>query len=391
MNKKTVESLKSEFYAKFTRKSTRHFFAPGRVNLIGEHTDYNGGYVFPCALSFGTDLLVALRADDKIRAFSLNFESDGIIESSVNDIVHDEKNGWLNYVLGIVDILQIYGCDIHTGFDLLVYGEIPTGAGLSSSASLELATAYMINECYDLGLTRLEMVKFSQEAENHFNGVQCGIMDQFVIGMAIDKHAILLDCNTLKYENVKVSFGEYKLVIVNTNKSRGLVDSLYNKRRESCAKAFAELNSSGEYSCLSDIQPSKFESIKTRITNDEDRKRATHVIYENARTIAAAKALVDNDMKAFGKWMYQSHMSLKDIYEVTGVELDCIVELSKEFGAIGARMTGAGFGGCAIALIHYDKVEEYKKYMTDKYKEKIGYEPSIYLCEISGGVKEVEE
>ncbi len=390
MNTRDLVSLKNEFKRIFKSDFQRHFFASGRVNLIGEHTDYNGGYVLPCALTLGTDVFVRLREDEKIRAYSLNFENDGLIEATVDDIKYDEKKGWLNYVLGIVKTLQMHGCKIDLGFDILVYGQIPNGAGLSSSASIELATAFMLNECYQLGLDRIDLVKYSQESENNFNGVKCGIMDQFVIGMAKDKHAILLDCNTLKYDDVSVDFGEYSLVIINTNKKRQLVDSLYNKRRQSCARAFDELNIFGKYSCLSDISAVEFESIKNRIQNQEDKQRATHVIYENARTLSAAKALQEMNMKEFGKFMYQSHLSLKEIFEVTGDELDLIVDLSRKFGAIGARMTGAGFGGCAIALVHKDEVEEYKNYIMHNYEDKIGYAPEIYLANIGSGVREIK-
>ncbi len=383
------KNLTEKFKQVFDKSNFRHFFAPGRVNLIGEHTDYNGGYVFPCAISYGTDVLVSIRNDDKIRAFSLNFEDKGMIHSSIKNIEYDEKYGWLNYVLGVVKTLQDNGYYIDKGFDILVSGTIPNGAGLSSSASLELAVACMLQKCFSLTISRVKMIKLCQEAENKFNGVNCGIMDQFIVGIAKKNHALLLNCNTLEYEHVDFNISPYQLIIINTNKRRELSDSKYNERRSACERAFRDLNELNKYGCLSDISVIEFEKTKNNIKNADDRMKVSHVIYENARVLDAKDALHKNNLKVFGELMYRSHKSLKDVYEVTGDELDTIVELSETFGALGSRMTGAGFGGCAIAIVHSDKVDEYKKFIEKQYEIKIGYKPTFYLCDIGDGAREV--
>ncbi len=389
MSENIYRNLKSKFEQVFNKLPQRVFFSPGRVNLIGEHTDYNGGYVFPCAISYGTYVLVSLRDDDAIHAISLNFESEGILTSSINDIRYDENKGWLNYVLGVVKTLQNHEYTIDKGFDILISGNIPNGAGLSSSASLELAVAFMLNEVFKLGITRVDMAKFSQESENKFNGVNCGIMDQFIVAVAKKNNAIILNCNTLEYRHIPFDIHPYKLIIINTNKRRELSDSLYNDRRSSCERAYADINASGQYSCLSDVCVIEFEKFKNEIKNSEDRLRASHVIYENARVMDAKKALEEEDLDTFGQLMNRSHKSLKDIYEVTGKELDTIVDLSQHFGVIGARMTGAGFGGCAIAIVKEDKVDEYQKYVADNYEKEIGYAPTFYICDIDDGVREI--
>lgn len=372
------------------KENLKIFFSPGRVNLIGEHTDYNGGNVFPCALSFGTYGAISLRDDKKVRMYSSNFEDIGVIEFDLDSIKYEKAHDWVNYPKGVIDVMKKNGYNIDKGFDVAICGNIPNGAGLSSSASLELLIAVMMDKLFNFNIDRVDLVKFSQKAENAFVGVNCGIMDQFAIGMGKKDSAILLDCNTLKYSYSKVDLKDEVLVISNTNKRRGLADSKYNERRSECETALEELKSKLNINALGELSIEEFENNKDLIKDEVRRKRAKHAVYENIRTLKAKEALEKNDLITFGKLMNESHISLRDDYEVTGIELDTLVELAwNEDGVLGSRMTGAGFGGCTVSLVKKDKVEDFIENVGKGYKEKIGYDSSFYIANIGEGTKEI--
>jgi galactokinase len=371
-------------------ENLRVFFSPGRVNLIGEHTDYNGGNVFPCALSFGTYGAITLRNDKIVRMYSENFEDLGVITFNIDELKNEEKHDWANYPKGVIDVLRKHGHNVEYGFDMVVFGNIPNGAGLSSSASLELLMAVMMNEIFNLNIDRVELVKYCQEAENKFIGVNCGIMDQFAIGMGKENSAILLDCNTLSYTYSPVDLKEEVIIIVNTNKRRGLADSKYNERRAECETALEELKTKLNINSLGELTEEEFENNKNLIKDEIRVKRVRHAVYENQRTLKAVKALQDNDIETFGKLMNDSHISLRDDYEVTGIELDTLVELAwKHEGIVGARMTGAGFGGCIVSIVKRAKGEDFINTVGKGYKEKIGYEANFYVANVGDGTREI--
>lgn len=387
MKNKMLEKFNEKFGYK---QGVRVFFSPGRVNLIGEHTDYNGGHVFPCALNFGTYGAIALRDDKVVRMYSENFDDKGIISFDIENLKNDKEHDWANYPKGVIDVLRKHGYDVNKGFDMFVYGNIPNGAGLSSSASLELLMAVMMNDIYDFNIDRVELVKYCQEAENDFIGVNCGIMDQFAIGMGKDSSAILLDCNTLEYKYSNVNLKDEVIVIANTNKRRGLADSKYNERRGECEEALKELQGELKINALGELTEDEFEKNKHLIKNDVRAKRAKHAVYENQRTLKAVKALENNDIDTFGKLMNESHNSLRDDYEVTGKELDTLVDLaSKQEGTIGSRMTGAGFGGCTVSIVKKPMVEKFIENVGKEYKEKIGYDADFYVANIGSGTREI--
>ena len=387
--------MKNNILKKFNEKfgyenDVRVFFSPGRVNLIGEHTDYNGGHVFPCALSFGTYGAISQRNDKIVRMYSENFEDKGIISFEIDNLKNEEEHDWANYPKGVIDVLRKHGYDVNQGFDMVVYGNIPNGAGLSSSASLELLMAVMMNDIHQFNIDRVELVKYCQEAENNFIGVNCGIMDQFSIGMGQDSSAILLDCNTLDYKYSTVDLKDEVIVIANTNKRRGLADSKYNERRSECEEALKELQTELKISTLGELTEDEFEKNKHLIKSDIRAKRAKHAVYENQRTLKAVKALEDNDIETFGKLMNQSHNSLRDDYEVTGKELDTLVDLaSKHEGTVGARMTGAGFGGCTVSIVKRNNVDDFINNVGKQYKEIIGYDADFYVENIGAGTREI--
>ena len=371
-------------------ETVRKFFSPGRVNLIGEHTDYNGGNVFPCALSFGTYGAVSLRKDTKCRMYSYNFKNKGIIEFDINDIKFEEEHDWVNYAKGVIHIMDNHGFKINHGFDLYVYGNIPNGAGLSSSASLELLTGVIVNELFDLNIDRISLVKYSQEAENKFVGVNCGIMDQFAIGMGKENNAILLDCQSLKYTYCNLDLQDCSIIISNTNKRRGLADSKYNERRKECEEALSIFKEKLNIDSLGDLSIEEFEINKDILENQIIKKRAKHAVYENQRTLKAKEALSNNDLELFGKLMVESHKSLKEDYEVTGIELDTLVDLANnQEGTLGSRMTGAGFGGCTVSLVKNNNIDEFINNVGEKYKNIIGYSPSFYIAKTGDGTREI--
>lgn len=384
---KLLESFQKYFKSV---EDARIFFAPGRVNLIGEHTDYNGGHVFPCALSFGTYMVARKNTDKKVRAVSLNFEDLGLLETSVEDIKYQKELNWLNYVMGVTKTLQDKAYPIDQGFDILLFGNIPNGSGLSSSASVELATGIMLEHLFDLEIDRVELVKVCQYAENNFNGVNCGIMDQFAIGMGKENHAILLDCNTLEYKYAPLDLEGYTIVISNTNKRRELGESKYNERRSECERALLRLQTKLDIQSLGDLSVETFNAHANLIDSQIDRRRARHAVSENQRTLEAVSALENGDLEKFGQLMDASHISLRDDYEVTGKELDTLVELAwKEDGVIGSRMTGAGFGGCTVSIVKTENVETFMKRVGTFYKEAIGYEASFYIADVGAGAREV--
>lgn len=383
--------LISKFQAIFqTRTVPRVFFAPGRINLIGEHTDYNGGHVFPIAINYGTYALGSIREDQKLRFYSMNFPETGIIECDLSDLAYHEQDNWANYPKGMLLFLKNSGCKILQGADLFFYGNLIHSAGLSSSASIELATGVLSNGLYNLNMARMKMIRIGQMVENQYMGVNSGIMDQFVIGMAKTDHALLLNCQTLEYKYAPILLNDYSIIIINTNKQRTLAGSKYNERRAQCEQALMDLQQNLSINSLGDLTPQEFEAHKYLIRDEINRKRAKHVIYENARTLEASRKLQQGDLPYFGKLMNESHHSLRDEYEVTGYELDSIVEAAwKQDGVLGARMTGAGFGGCAIAIVQKTKVNDFKSNVNRIYKEKVGYDADFYPASIGDGAKEI--
>lgn len=369
------------------KEQARVFIAPGRVNLIGEHTDYNGGHVFPCALSFGTYAVARRRRDKTIKFASTNFDLK--VEISADACFYDRTHDWANYPKGVIKYLKEKGFDIG-GFEVLYNGNVPNGAGLSSSASIELVTCVMLKGLFGCNIDMIDMVKLSQKAENEFVGVKCGIMDQFASGMGKKDNAILLNCKTLKYKYVPLKLDGYKLVISNTNKRRGLADSKYNERRSQCEQAVRDLKTELDITCLCDMDVNTFEKNRYLIKDETVAKRAEHVVYENGRAFEAVKKLNAGDIEGFGKLMNESHKSLRDLYEVTGKELDTLVEESWNVeGTIGSRMTGAGFGGCTISIVRDDAVEKFKKIVGENYKKKTGLTADFYIAEIGDGAREI--
>lgn len=384
MEKKRELALK--FAEIFGDQETTQYFSPGRINLIGEHTDYNGGYVFPASITYGTYGVARRREDERVLVYSTNFEKLGVIEFTVKELNYDKSDNWANYVKGVLLTLKEAGHKIDSGFELLVEGTIPNGAGLSSSASLELLVGVILEDLFKLDVTRLELVKMGKTVENDFIGVNSGIMDQFAIGFGQKDKAILLDTNTLEYEMVPVVLNDYAIVIMNTNKRRELADSKYNERRAECEEALACLQTKLEIKALGELSKAEFDANQNLIGDDILIKRAKHAVYENERTKKAKEALTANDLEEFGKLLNASHASLRDDYEVTGLELDTLVAAAqKQEGVLGARMTGAGFGGCAIALVKESEIHAFKNKVYDEYLKVVGYAPVFYVAHIGSG------
>lgn len=366
------------------------YFAPGRVNLIGEHTDYNGGHVFPCALTIGTYGAVRKRTDKKLRFYSMNFENLGVLESSIEGLKPEKEADWTNYPKGVMWAFAEKGMNMDCGLDLLLFGNIPNGSGLSSSASVEVLTGYILKSLFGFDVTNQDLALIGQYSERNFNGVNCGIMDQFAIAMGKAGQAIYLDTATLDYTYAPVALENAKIVISCSNKKRGLGDSKYNERREECETALAELQKVVDIKSLGDLTEEQFEKNKEAIKDEVRVKRAKHAVYENQRTIQAVDALKNNDVELFGKLMNESHVSLRDDYEVTGIELDTLVEKAWEVeGVIGSRMTGAGFGGCTVSIVKNDAVDTFIEEVGKAYEEKIGYAADFYVVEIGDGPKKV--
>lgn len=371
----------------FQQNAEKSYFSPGRVNLIGEHTDYNGGNVFPCALTIGTYGVASLRKDNTIRMYSENFQDQGVVEFSLDDLTYSKAHDWANYPKGVIAFLRKEGHHIEQGMDIYFNGNIPNGAGLSSSASIEVLTAFMMKELFQLEISMINLVKLCQKVENEFMGVNSGIMDQFAVAMGKKDQAILLDTNTLEYRYSPVLLEKASLVVSNTNKKRGLADSKYNERRAECEEALKRLQTVLPISSLGEIDSETFGKYQHVIEDDVLIKRAKHAVTENERTLLAVKALESNEIEEFGKLMNASHESLKEDYEVTGIELDTLVELARKVsGTIGSRMTGAGFGGCTVSIVQNDAIERFIQEVGTSYEEIIGYKAEFYVVSIGDGV-----
>lgn len=383
--------MKDTIFKKFKEvfgdaEGAKAFFAPGRVNLIGEHTDYNGGHVFPCALTIGTYGVARMRKDRKLRFFSMNFDHLGVIESSLDNLKVEKEAGWTNYPKGVMWAFEKKGFQIPFGMDLLLNGNIPNGSGLSSSASVEVLTGYILKNFFEFEVSNQDLALIGQYAENNFNGVNCGIMDQFAIAMGKKDHAIFLDTADLSYTYAPIKLEGAKLVIACSNKKRGLGDSKYNERRSECETALAELQKVIDIKGLGDLAEDEFEQHKDAIKDSVRVKRARHAVYENQRTIKAVDALKAGNIELFGRLMNDSHVSLRDDYEVTGIELDTLVEEAwKIKGVIGSRMTGAGFGGCTVSLVKDEAIDAFTEQVGKAYLAKIGYKADFYVVEIGNG------
>ena len=383
--------MKEKLVATFKEKfgdggDIRSYFAPGRVNLIGEHTDYNGGHVFPCALTIGTYFIARQREDRVLRFYSTNFESLGIIESSLDNLVWSKEADWTNYPMGVMWAFGEKGYKITNGFDILLCGNIPNGSGLSSSASVEVGTGVLLRDMYGFDVSMIDIALIGQYSENNFNKVNCGIMDQFAIAMGKKDHAIFLDTADLSYEYAPIVLKDAKIVIACSNKKRGLGDSKYNERRAECEEALAELQTVVDIKSLGELDEAQFERYRSAIKSEVRQRRAKHAVYENQRTIKAVEALKAGDIEEFGKLMIASHDSLRDDYEVTGKELDTLVASAlKQDGVIGSRMTGAGFGGCTVSIVKNDNIDAFIENVGKEYKDTIGYAADFYVVEVGDG------
>lgn len=383
--------MKEKLIATFKEKfgdggDIRSYFAPGRVNLIGEHTDYNGGHVFPCALTIGTYFIARQREDRVLRFYSTNFESLGIIESSLDNLVWSKEADWTNYPMGVMWAFGEKGYKITNGFDILLCGNIPNGSGLSSSASVEVGTGVLLRDMYGFDASMIDIALIGQYSENNFNKVNCGIMDQFAIAMGKKDHAIFLDTADLSYEYAPIVLKDAKIVIACSNKKRGLGDSKYNERRAECEEALAELQTVVDIKSLGELDEAQFEQYRSAIKSEVRQRRAKHAVYENQRTIKAVAALKAGDIEEFGKLMIASHDSLRDDYEVTGKELDTLVASAlKQDGVIGSRMTGAGFGGCTVSIVKNDNIDAFIENVGKEYKDTIGYAADFYVVEVGDG------
>lgn len=388
MNEKLQEKFEELFG---TEGETHLYFAPGRVNLIGEHTDYNGGHVFPCALTLGTYGVARRRKDNKLRFYSMNFEKFGVIESSLEDLVPSKEADWTNYPKGVMWAFEKKGHKVPSGMDLLIYGNIPNGSGLSSSASLEVLTGLILKDMFGLEeISLVDIALIGQYSENNFNGMNCGIMDQFASAMGKKDHAIFLDTATLNYEYAEIKLEDAKIVITNSKVKHSLVDSAYNDRRRECEEALKDLQKVVDIKALGDLSEGQFNQNKRAITDPTALKRARHAVFENQRTVRAVEALKENDIRLFGGLMNASHVSLRDDYEVSCEEIDILVDLAWETdGVIGSRITGGGFGGCTVSIVKNDAVDHFISSVGAAYKEKAGHEAEFYVVEIGDGAHKI--
>ena len=362
------------------------YFAPGRVNLIGEHTDYNGGHVFPCALTIGTFMAAKKRADKKLRFYSMNFDANGVIESSIEGLTPEEAAGWTNYPKGVMWAFAGRGFQMDCGLDIMIYGNIPAGSGLSSSASLEVVTGYMLRDLYGFDVTNTEIALIGQYSENNFNGMNCGIMDQFASAMGKKDNAIFLNTADLSYEYAPIVLEGAKLLVTNSNVKHKLVDSKYNERRSECETALKELQEVIGINGLGDLTEEQFETYQSAIKDEVRRKRAKHAVYENQRTIQAVAALKNKDIEQFGKLMNASHVSLRDDYEVSCEEIDVLVEEAwKIDGVIGSRITGGGFGGCTVSIVKDEAVDTFRNQVGAAYEARTGKKADFYIMDIGDG------
>lgn len=385
MMKKKLFDMFAELFG--NSEGARFYFSPGRVNLIGEHTDYNGGHVFPCALTLGTYGAARKREDNKIHFYSMNLDSFDVVEASLDDLTNKKEYNWANYPLGVVWAFKEKGHTITSGFDMVIWGNIPNGSGLSSSASLEVLTGVILTDLFeikDLSMTDLALI--GQYSENNFNGCNCGIMDQFAVAMGKKDHAIFLDTSDLSYEYAPCVLDGAKIVITNSKVKHSLVDSAYNDRRNECAAALKALQSELDIQALGDLTPEEFEAHKSLIKDEIQLQRAKHAVYENQRTIDAVTALKAGDIERFGKLMNQSHISLRDDYDVSCEEIDILVDLAWKIpGVLGSRITGGGFGGCTVSIVKNESVDTFIETIGKTYLEKVGHEAEFYTVDIGDG------
>lgn len=390
MMKKKLFDMFAELFG--DSEGARFYFSPGRVNLIGEHTDYNGGHVFPCALTLGTYGAARKREDNKIHFYSMNLDSFGVVEASLDDLTNKKEYNWANYPLGVVWAFKEKGHTITSGFDMVIWGNIPNGSGLSSSASLEVLTGVILTDLFeikDLSMTDLALI--GQYSENNFNGCNCGIMDQFAVAMGKKDHAIFLDTSDLSYEYAPCVLDGAKIVITNSKVKHNLVDSAYNDRRNECAAALKALQSELDIQALGDLTPEEFEAHKSLIKDEIQLQRAKHAVYENQRTIDAVTALKAGDIESFGKLMNQSHISLRDDYDVSCEEIDILVDLAWKIpGVLGSRITGGGFGGCTVSIVKNESVDTFIETIGKTYLEKVGHEAEFYTVDIGDGASRLD-
>lgn len=390
MMKKKLFDMFAELFG--DSEGARFYFSPGRVNLIGEHTDYNGGHVFPCALTLGTYGAARKREDNKIHFYSMNLNSFGVVEASLDDLTNKKEYNWANYPLGVVWAFKEKGHTITSGFDMVIWGNIPNGSGLSSSASLEVLTGVILTDLFkikDLSMTDLALI--GQYSENNFNGCNCGIMDQFAVAMGKKDHAIFLDTSDLSYEYAPCVLDGAKIVITNSKVKHSLVDSAYNDRRNECAAALKALQSELDIQALGDLTPEEFEAHKSLIKDEIQLQRAKHAVYENQRTIDAVTALKAGDIESFGKLMNQSHISLRDDYDVSCEEIDILVDLAWKIpGVLGSRITGGGFGGCTVSIVKDESVDTFIETIGKTYLEKVGHEAEFYTVDIGDGASRLD-
>ena len=389
--------MKQKLFDKFAElfgssEGARFYFAPGRVNLIGELTDYNGGHVFPCALTMGTYAAARKREDRTMHFYSMNLDSFGVVETSLDDLTNKPEYNWANYPFGVVWAFAEKGYQLDSGFDMVIWGNIPNGAGLSSSAALEVLTGVILTDLFgitDLSMTDLALI--GQYSENNFNGCNCGIMDQFASANGKKDNAIFLDTNTLKFEYAPINLDDAKIIITNSKVKHSLVDTAYNDRRQECTNALAALKTKLNILSLGDLTPEEFEANKELISDPVQLKRAKHAVYENQRTIEAVAALKAGDITKFGELMNQSHISLRDDYEVSCEEIDILVDLAWKIpGVIGSRITGGGFGGCTVSIVKNDAVDTFINSIGDAYKEKVGHEAEFYTVDIGAGASRLD-
>ena len=390
-------NMKEKLLKKFAElfgntEGTKVYFSPGRVNLIGEHTDYNGGHVFPCARTIGTYGIARKRADRKVHFYSMNLDRFGVVEASLDELANQEAYGWANYPLGVVWAFHEKGYTLDTGFDMVIWGNIPNGSGLSSSASLEVLTGVILCGLYHItDLSMVDIALIGQYSENNFNGCNCGIMDQFAVAMGKKDNAIFLDTSTLHYEYAPVKLKNARIVIVNSKVKHSLVDSAYNDRRQECTDALAALKTAADIETLGDLTVEEFEKHQHVLKDPVLVKRAKHAVAENQRTIEAVAALKADDITRFGERMNQSHISLRDDYEVSCEEIDILVDLAwKTPGVIGSRITGGGFGGCTVSIVENDAVDHFISSIGASYKEKVGHEAEFYTVDIGEGAGEID-
>lgn len=390
MMKKKLFDMFAELFG--NSEGARFYFSPGRVNLIGEHTDYNGGHVFPCALTLGTYGAARKREDNKIHFYSMNLNSFGVVEASLDDLTNKKEYNWANYPLGVVWAFKEKGHTITSGFDMVIWGNIPNGSGLSSSASLEVLTGVILTDLFeikDLSMTDLALI--GQYSENNFNGCNCGIMDQFAVAMGKKDHAIFLDTSDLSYEYAPCILDGAKIVITNSKVKHSLVDSAYNDRRNECAAALKALQSELDIQALGDLTPEEFEAHKSLIKDEIQLQRAKHAVYENQRTIDAVTALKAGDIESFGKLMNQSHISLRDDYDVSCEEIDILVDLAWKIpGVLGSRITGGGFGGCTVSIVKDESIDTFIETIGKTYLEKVGHEAEFYTVDIGDGASRLD-